>query len=157
MEILIRSLNKLDLPQVMAIQRQNPSASQWKETDYASLIGPPGNLGLVAAEEGQPGTISGFAVLRQVADEAELLNLAVASSCKRRGVGRALIRESIQRLAQSHARRIFLEVRASNHSALTLYTSMGFQRQSLRKEYYQDPCEDGLVLSLALPILPLRE
>lgn len=141
----------------MAIQCQNPSAAQWKEADYEAFIGTPGNLGLVAIEPSQPGTITGFAALRQVEDEAELLNLAVEVSRQRQGVGRALIRESIQRLALSPVRRIFLEVRASNHPALSLYASMDFQRLSLRKENYQNPCENGLVLSLGLPILPSRE
>lgn len=151
MGILIRSLNRNDLSQILAVQRQNLSAAQWKETDYDRLIGQSGALALVATEDRNPGNIMGFAVFRQVEDEAELLNLAVSPSSHRRGIGRALMKEGIQQLIQSHAQYLFLEVRASNQPAISFYASMGFHQHSVRKEYYQNPGEDAYIFRLDLP------
>ncbi|MGH9433706.1 MAG: ribosomal protein S18-alanine N-acetyltransferase [Terriglobia bacterium] len=152
MNILIRSLDRKDVPEVLAIQQQNPSAAQWKESDYGLLAGQSGNLALVATEKSEPGSTRGFVVFRHLADQAELLNLAVAPPCQRQGIGRALIEEGSSRLAQAQVQRLFLEVRASNQQALRLYHSVGFERHSVRKGYYQNPGEDAYVLRLEIPI-----
>ncbi|MGH9453968.1 MAG: ribosomal protein S18-alanine N-acetyltransferase [Terriglobia bacterium] len=155
MEIHIRSLDRKDIPQILEIQKQNPSAAQWKEADYDSLFSQPGRVALAATEasagERQAGAILGFAIFRQVVDEAELLNLAVEPSCQRRGIGRDLLREGMRQLVQAQAQFLFLEVRGSNQAALALYASMGFERLSLRPAYYQNPCEDGYILCAQLP------
>lgn len=155
MEIHIRSLDQKDVPEVLAIQCQNPSAAQWRAADYDSLVGQPGNVALAAtvaaAEERNAGAILGFAIFRQVVDEAELLNLAVEPSNQRRGIGHALLKEGMRRLVQARAQFLFLEVRGSNQAALALYASMGFEHLSLRPAYYQNPCEDGYVLRLKSP------
>jgi len=65
-------------------------------------------------------------------------------------VGRELLAEGQKRLLELGVKQIFLEVRVSNIPALRLYDSVGFRVHSRRKDYYSDPPEDGLVLSLAL-------
>ncbi len=151
MDILIRTLNGEDVSQVVKIQKQSPSAAQWNKMDYDRLIGQAGNLTLVASDSSKPGIVLGFVVFRQVEDEAELLNLAVAPSSRRGGIGWALMKEGIQQLMQSRARNIFLEVRASNQPAISFYAAMGFEPHSIRNGYYQNPDEDGYILKLELP------
>jgi len=96
--------------------------------------------------------VVGFAAFYRVNEEAELRNLAVDPAHQRRGVARSLLQEGIRRLKESGVRRIFLEVRASNHPAITLYASLGFRLHATRKEYYQHPVEDASLM--ALDILP---
>jgi ribosomal-protein-alanine N-acetyltransferase len=90
----------------------------------------------------------GFAAYRSVTEDAELLNLAVTPGQQRRGVGSALVRAGVERLREKGARRVWLEVRESNHGAREFYRRIGFVQQGRRPDYYNDPCEDALLLEL---------
>lgn len=98
--------------------------------------------------------VLGFLVARRAADEAEILDLAVASGDRNRGVGRALLTAAIERLRREGARRAFLEVRRSNAAARRLYETCGFRVVGSRPGYYDEPLEDALVLALGLEGAP---
>ncbi|MFZ5653569.1 MAG: ribosomal protein S18-alanine N-acetyltransferase [Pseudomonadota bacterium] len=83
--------------------------------------------------------IIGCAALRQVLDEAELLNVLVAPEYRRRGLGRALVEAGAAAVAG--ARWLHLEVRAGNAAARALYGGLGFERVGIRRGYY--PAADG--------------
>jgi len=147
----IRKASYDDLGAIVSLQRKTPEAAQWTRADYAELAGDPWGLILVA-ELGRmsPPALAGFAAFHYVMDEAELRNMAVDPAHQRRGLGQELLAEGQKRLQAQGVRRIYLEVRASNLSAQRLYYSAGFGLRSRRKDYYSDPREDGLVLSLEL-------
>jgi ribosomal-protein-alanine N-acetyltransferase len=145
----IRSATNYDLEAIVSIQSKTPQASQWALADYASLAGDPSGLILVAELDTMtPPTIAGFAAFRRVRDEAELRNMAVDPAHQRQGLGRALLAEGQKRLLERGVRQIHLEVRASNVSAQRLYFSVGFSLRARRRDYYNNPREDALVLSL---------
>ena len=147
----IRACSTEDLPAIVSIQSRTPQAAQWTQADYAQLAVDPWGLILVVELEGMsPPTLAGFAAFHQVLDEAELRNMAVDPTHQRQGLGRELIAEGRRRLAEQGVRQIYLEVRASNFSAQRLYYSAGFGLRSRRTDYYHDPREDALVLSLHL-------
>jgi ribosomal-protein-alanine N-acetyltransferase len=147
----IRKVAKEDLAAIIKIQRKTPQAAQWSPADYANLAGDPSGLILVAELDTMtPPKIVGFVAFHRVIDEAELRNMAVDPAHQRQGVGRELVAEGRRRLLAQGAKRIYLEVRASNLPAQRLYFSTGFALCSRRKDYYNDPREDGLVLSLRL-------
>ena len=104
---------------------------------------------LVLLANGDP---CGFAVFRQVLDEAEVLNIAVAPVHCRKGFGRCLLRAGLDLLA-GEVRCLHLEVRAGNVPAMALYLSEGFQRVGLRRSYYPAPGgrEDAVLMRLDLP------
>lgn len=140
-----------DLPAILAIQSKNPQAAQWSEADYERLAENHGGLILTAQLETLTSPkVLGFAAFHRVIDQAELRNLAVDPQHQRQGIGRALLEDARKRLLESGAKRLFLEVRASNMPALGLYYSLGFGMHSRRKGYYRDPEEDGMVLLLEL-------
>lgn len=85
--------------------------------------------------------LRGFAVTQTVLDEAELLNIVIDPQWQGQGLGKQLLRELSATLAASGARRLFLEVRAGNAVARSLYASQGFVENGRRKNYY--PCADG--------------
>jgi [ribosomal protein S18]-alanine N-acetyltransferase len=144
----IRRFAGADLSAVCTIQALCPQTAQWREGDYLQLAGSLGGVILVAeADAGTPGAVTGFAAFHRVIDEAELRNLAVDPAHWRRGIGRQLLAEGIRVMRKAGARRIFLEVRASNHAARELYTSLGFTTSAIRKGYYRDPEEDAVVMS----------
>jgi ribosomal protein S18 acetylase RimI-like enzyme len=84
------------------------------------------------------GEVVGFLVTRRLVEgEAEILNLAVGSGFRRRGVARVLLEKAFERWPG----RWFLEVRASNGGAQLFYKNMGFQKIGVRPGYY--PTENG--------------
>jgi [ribosomal protein S18]-alanine N-acetyltransferase len=86
------------------------------------------------------GAVAGYCVYRALGDrEFELLFIEVYEPFRRRGLAREL-------LGALPGGRVFLEVRASNEGARALYMATGFQAVGLRKRYYQDTGEDGIVM-----------
>jgi ribosomal-protein-alanine N-acetyltransferase len=78
--------------------------------------------------------------------EAEIHLLYIRSCDRRRGFGRKLLSSFLGNLDASGVRAAYLEVRESNRVARFLYYSLGFRLQGVRKNYYQNPTEDGLVM-----------
>ena len=99
------------------------------------------------AARGENGALLGYALFWHVVDELHLLNVAVATSAQRRGVGRALMRDLLTYAHEHAIERILLEVRSSNAPALALYESLGFERFNVRAAYYADG-EDAVEMSL---------
>jgi ribosomal-protein-alanine N-acetyltransferase len=94
----------------------------------------------------QGGSVVGYVIARHVLDEAEILNLGVASARQRAGVGRALVEAMLVRLRQEGVATVFLEVRESNAVARRLYAGLGFAEVGRRPDYYRLPSEDAVVL-----------
>jgi [ribosomal protein S18]-alanine N-acetyltransferase len=94
----------------------------------------------------------GYALLMLVMDEAHLLNLSIAKTRQKQGLGRYLL-EHMLKIARSHnAANMFLEVRTSNISAIALYENMGFCEMAVRRGYYPAKAgrEDAVLMGLAL-------
>lgn len=87
--------------------------------------------------------IVGFVCGMTLFEDAELMKVAVAESCRKRGLGGALVDEFYRRAISRGVERIFLEVRVSNAAALALYQGRGYEKTRLRKRYYADG-EDAL-------------
>ena len=93
--------------------------------------------------------VMGYIGLMHVLDEGYISNIAVAPVCRRRGVADALILELIERTKDLLAF-ITLEVRESNRAAIYLYVKHGFETVGKRKNYYDKPKEDALLMTLFL-------
>lgn len=124
-----------DLPAVMSVMDDSfePRFGEaWTMSQCAGLMAMPGvRLILARGEEG----VVGFALSRVVADEAELLLLAVRRLARRRGVGRALLARFGSTAQDLGAVRLHLEVRDGNH-AIHLYRAAGFEMIGRRPNYY---------------------
>lgn len=144
----VRVFADTDLAAVYAIQLKCPQAAEWREEDYLlSSRDPLGTILVAEAENAGLPVVAGFAVFHRVVDEAELRNIAVDPSHQRQGIARALLEAGIRALHGAGARRLFLEVRASNQPALAFYASSGFQLLYTRRGYYHDPDDDAQVLA----------
>lgn len=100
-----------------------------------------------------PGSIEAYIVAMQNYDEVHLLNITVKPDMQKKGVGRYLLHQLTQWAVSQKAQSIWLEVRASNASAIALYASYGFIQKGRRKNYYPDAAgqrEDAIVMSLSL-------
>ena len=78
--------------------------------------------------------------------EADMMNLAVAPSHRRQGIGMALVTALVAALQAREATSLTLEVRASNEAAIGLYQQAGFAQVGRRPRYYTKPTEDALIL-----------
>lgn len=90
--------------------------------------------------------LAGYAVLRIIAPEAEIENICVAPACRRSGAGAALMDAMLRLAVERGADRVFLEVRAHNEPAKALYLKKGFVESYRRKNYYQGPTEDAIIM-----------
>lgn len=94
---------------------------------------------------GATGALLGYGGISLVADEAEIITVAVSPTCRRQGIARALM-ERMLRLAEDARASVYLEVRASNTPARELYRSLGFTETGVRKNYYTSPREDAVLM-----------
>jgi len=87
---------------------------------------------------------------RIMADEAEILKLAVAQNVRRRGLGYRLLDFALNFCRTKGVKNCFLELRASNTAARKLYAKRGFFRVGRRQAYYDEPVEDAILMQLKL-------
>lgn len=97
----------------------------------------------------QPGQqrIAGFIGVWYMPDEAHIVSIGVRSECRKRGIGELLLIGAIEQAAQRRMDAVTLEVRASNYIAQNLYAKYGFKTMGVRKGYYTDNREDGLIMT----------
>lgn len=103
----------------------------------------------LVALDGQ-GAVAGYAGLQVVLDEGYILNVAVRPDCRRRGVAGRLLQVFLDFAKGNRLAFLTLEVRASNYDAIALYGSRGFRSAGRRKNYYEHPREDALIMTLDL-------
>jgi ribosomal-protein-alanine N-acetyltransferase len=151
LELRIRPAVEGDLVAISEIERVS-YPNPWHPKTFASLLRQ--NRARVLVAERGPDGILGYAVFWWVLDQAELANLAVRRDARGRGLGSALLDRVLAETRRRGVESVFLEVRASNHSARRLYVSRGFTQVSVRRGYYQNPTEDALVLVRALGSAP---
>ena len=140
--IKIREMQLDDLEQVMTIEEANFSVPS-TETGFFAFLLREDTLFLVA-EEGEK--ILGYCGVVTVQDEGDITNVAVEKNSQNQGIGKKLLEEMFQRTQKAGVCRLFLEVRAGNAAALHLYEKMGFVQMGIRKNYYEQPVEDGVVM-----------
>ena len=137
--IEIVRMNESHVSAVSELERQNFS-EPWPEIAVRSELTNALALWLVAVEDG---VVVGYVGSQTVLQEADMMNIAVADTHRRRGIARLLVEELIRQL---DAYQLTLEVRASNAPAIALYEKLGFTQVGLRKNYYHKPKEDALIL-----------
>lgn len=118
----------------------------WDAAAFGSLLD---QAGVHLAE-----SLDGFILMRTVADEAEILTLAVRPDARRRGVGAELVARGAAAAAARGATRLFLEVADDNEAARGLYARAGFVEAGRRPRYYaraDGSRRDALLLALNLP------
>lgn len=136
-----------DLPEIELILRASPEAASWSTEALADALRRHGQYFFAA---GQVQGIAGFICGRKVADEAEILNLAVRPGLRKRGIGAALLSKLLHTFALEPVTPVFLEVRESNSEAIAFYKGFGFQQIGRRPNYYENPPEAALVLARQL-------
>lgn len=102
---------------------------------------------VILVAEGEDGTVLGYAGLQTVLDEGYINNVAVHEHYRRQGIAGELIAAFV-RFGQAKLAFLTLEVRASNAPAIALYAKHGFVEAGRRKNYYEDPQEDAVLMTV---------
>ena len=145
-DILIREALVIDIPAIMSIETGAFSAP-WPEKLLRDFIEHSDRLCLVASVGDE---IVGYLNAMFALDEYHIGSLAVKPEQRRHGIGGALVRELIKYARTSDAKYIFLEARESNAAARALYAGYGFEEVSKRRNYYESPPEDAILMTLYL-------
>lgn len=107
----------------------------------------------VPSSENAAASVIGFVSAQALFSDAEIFDLCVRETERRRGVGRALLQSLKERLLVENVAQVFLEVRKSNHAAQALYEGLGFSRVGERARYYSDG-EDAVLFRCCLTAAP---
>ena len=91
--------------------------------------------------------VEGYAGLQAVLDEGYITNVAVRPDCRRQGIAGKLLQVFLDFAKGNHLAFLSLEVRASNYDAIALYGSRGFRSVGRRKNYYEHPREDAIIMT----------
>ena len=139
--VRVRALEAADLKQVIALADALPAAPRWSVQAWQQMLAA-GVRVMLVAEVGVE--VVGFCVASVVMDTADLETIAVKPATQRHGVGWRLLAAAMEACAAAGARRMLLEVRASNVAAQRLYARAGFVESGRRRSYYRQPVEDAM-------------
>jgi len=151
----ISRMTEHDLLEVVEIE-ENSGLSRWGwAAYYAELQGSNRDLMLVARAPKSKAprvshTLAGYIVARIGANELHINNVAVRERYRRQGIGLNLLNRILEEGRRRGVEAAFLELRAGNTAALSLYEKCGFSLTSRRKRYYSEPPEDALVMTIQL-------
>lgn len=137
-----------DLSTAHRIERQSPSP--WTQRQLVEELAYPESLQL-ACRSASGHELIGFLLGRLIPGEAEILKIAAAREFQRRGVASSLLRSFLSLAGQRGANRFYLELRAQNTPARALYERYDFEVTGRRRNYYSDPQDDALCMTLAVP------
>ena len=140
--ITIRRMQPSDLPQVCDIEKENFSLP-WSEKSFSDSMERNDTVFLVALADDE---IAGYIGCYCIAGEGEITNVAVKSSCRRNGIGGMLLEKLYEEGALLDTQEFFLEVRESNEAAIALYSRQGFVKEGIRKNFYEQPVENALIM-----------
>ncbi|HEX6135363.1 MAG TPA: ribosomal protein S18-alanine N-acetyltransferase [Longimicrobiales bacterium] len=145
-DVQLRDMTSTDVPGVVAIERASYTMP-WSEATFHGLLRRRDAEMVTADAEG---VVVGYAAFWCVVDQGELGNVAVTAAWRGAGIGGRLVEEVLRRAARRGVREVFLEVRPSNTVARRLYEQLGFRPVGRRRDYYQRPLEDAIVLRRAV-------
>ncbi len=143
LEILeIKKMLPEDTAAVAAIERMIFS-QPWSEKGFLDSLESPDTLYLVVKVQG---VIVGYCGLLQSFEEADITNVAVHPEWRGRGIAYQMLQTLMEQGKTRGIERYTLEVRVSNASAIHVYEKLGFTSVGVRKNFYDMPREDAMIM-----------
>jgi [ribosomal protein S18]-alanine N-acetyltransferase len=139
-----------DIPDVVAIEQDSNPEPWTQESFFEELLRPHSHLLVARVPKGLGETVAGYLCFWLVADEVQILNIAVHRAYRRRGIGRSLLVYCLTLGSRKNARKAVLEVRSSNSAAQQLYHNLGFQAVGKRRDYYGGLGEHATLMELSM-------
>ena len=147
-EIIIRKMQPEDLAEVCKIEKDNFSLP-WSEKSFLESMEREDTVFLVALEDED---VAGYIGCYCIAGAGEITNVAVKASHRRKGIGGKLLQKLYEEGAALDTQEYFLEVRESNEAAIGLYLRQGFVKEGIRKNFYEKPVENAVIMWNHFPL-----
>ena len=141
-QILVRKMQPKDLPKVCEIEKDNFSLP-WSEKSFLESMERDDTIFLTALVDEE---VAGYVGCYCIAGEGEITNVAVKDTYRRMGIGGKLLEELYKEAELLECREFLLEVRESNEAAIGLYTRQGFVKEGIRKNFYEQPVENAVIM-----------
>lgn len=139
--MIIQPMLPEHIPQIALLEKECFSFP-WSENALMQELENSNSYFLAATENGE---VCGYIGVQEICGEAYITNIAVFEKHRGRGIGRAVLRKACDDAETRNCEFITLEVRKNNEKAIALYLSEGFEEVGIRKNFYSDPIEDGLI------------
>ncbi len=143
MDVFIHKLTTKDLKEVLDIENLS-FKDPWTRKMFLKGLK---NGDFYVAKEGE--RVIGYAGFTYALDEVSLVNLAIHPDYRRKGIGTRLLKHLMSMARTKNGKKIFLEVRKSNISAISFYHKHKFIEVGIRKNYY-DGNEDAIIMACKL-------
>ncbi len=142
-DLIFEKMAEQHIPRVAALEKQSFS-TPWSESALLEELSNKFARFFVALLNGE---IVGYIGSHNVLGEVYITNVAVFPEYRKKGIGEALVKWLIETIEGENAEFITLEVRKSNISAINLYEKCGFCAVGERKNFYEKPCEDAVLMT----------
>lgn len=138
----IRWMIRRDMPEVLDIESDS-FEFPWSEDDFIRCLRQRNCIGMVADLDDQ---VVGFMIYELQKTRLHILNFAVSSAYRHRGVGNRMVEKLVGKLSDQRRSRILLEVRETNLAAQLFFRSQGFRAVSVLRDFYEDTTEDAYLM-----------
>lgn len=143
---IFRNMTELDVAGVVELEKKIFSDA-WTSTGiYETFCQNQAFVGVAECD----GEIVGYCIIYYVMDEAEIARVAVDEKVRRQGVGRGLLDYICECCKMKNINRLLLDVRESNEGARRFYEQYGFIVDGIRKNFYDQPKENAILMSRAI-------
>ncbi len=142
MSITVRISTEDDVEAIACIER-TAFSMPWSVNAFTDAVKSRNYIYLTALEDNQ---IVGYAGCTVAGDEGDITNIAVTEECRGCGIGEMLMRKLLEQACSAGVMQLFLEVRESNKAARALYAKTGFEITGVRKNFYQKPAENAILM-----------
>ena len=141
-EIMIRKMTMDDLDTVVEIEKECFSVP-WSKQGFMDALQKTDAYYIVAVTDDR---VVGYCGAYGVCDEADINQVAVTGNYRRSGIGERMVRQLLDGLKERGYLYTTLEVRKSNTAAIALYEKLGFVSEGIRKNFYEKPTEDAIIM-----------
>lgn len=141
--MIFREMLVEDLDQVMEIEEDLFSVP-WTREGFLTYLMKKDTMFFVVEEKEK---ILGFCSMMAVLDEGDILNVAVRRDRQKEGIGQFLVASILRMADMQGIRLVHLEVREGNGAARRLYERLGFKEDGLRRNYYENPVENAVLMT----------
>lgn len=139
-------MTEADIPAIAALEARTFSDAWTRQGIYETFCQKQAFITVADVE----GEIAGYCIVYYAMDEGEIARIAVDEKVRRRGIGRGLLDYTCECCKEKQVERLLLDVRESNMDARAFYQMYGFEEDGIRKNFYEHPQENAVLMSKAL-------
>ena len=139
--MIFRRMQETDLDKVVWLEKEI-FTTPWSRTSFQESLEKTYSYFFVAQEK----EVVGYCGIHNLGGDGEITNVAVDKNWRKKHVAHSMLEFAMHEAGKEGVEAFTLEVRVSNTPAIKLYEKLGFVNQGIRKNFYQNPVEDAIVM-----------